>query len=158
MSNELIEAAKAGDLAAVQRLIASGAGVDAADERGWTALAHAVYDAEAGRGHADVVRALIAAGANMEASIGYGVRPLMLAAGYGEAEIVATLLNAGADVLAKNEGGYTALAMAKQKHYVDVINMLHEAEHYAGVGEGSCESRAAPGSPSVINFMKRPGA
>ncbi len=80
-----------------------------------------------------------------------------LAAGYGEAEVVATLLNSGADVLAKNEGGYTALAMAKQKHYVDVINMLHEAEHYAGVGEGSCESRAAPGS-SVINFMKRPGA
>lgn len=157
MSNELIAAAKAGELATVQALIAAGADVNAADERGWTALAHAVYNAEQKRGFADVVQALIDAGANMEASIGYGVRPLMLAAGYGEAEVVATLLNAGADVLAKNEGGYTALAMAKQKHYVDVINMLHEAEHYAGVGEGSCESRAAPGV-SVVNFMKRPAA
>lgn len=153
----LVEAAKAGDLAAVQASIAAGADVNAVDERGWPALAHAVYNAEQKRGHADVVQALIAAGANMEASIGYGVRPLMLAAGYGEAEVVATLLNAGADVLARNEGGYTALMMAKQKHYVDVINMLHEAEHYAGVGEGSCESRAAPGT-SVVNFMKRPAA
>lgn len=158
MSNELIAAAKVGDLEAVRRLIASGADVNAVDERGWPALVHAVYNAEQKRGFAAVVQALITAGANMEVSIGYGVRPLMLAAGYGEAEVVATLLNAGADVLAKNEGGYTALAMAKQKHYVDVINMLHEAEHYAGVGEGSCESRAAPGSPAVINFMKRPGA
>lgn len=158
MTNELMAAAKAGDLEAVRRLIASGADVNAVDERGWTALIHAVYDAESKRGYADVVQALVDAGANVEAAIGYGVRPLMLAAGYGEAEVVATLLNAGADVLAKNEGGYTALAMAKQKHYVDVINMLHEAEHYAGVGEGSCESRAAPGSPAVINFMKRPGA
>lgn len=157
MSNDLIEAAKAGDLEAVQRLIAAGADVNSVDERGWPALAHAVYNAERKRGFADVVQALVDAGANMEASIGYGVRPLMLAAGYGEAEVVATLLNAGADPLAKNEGGYTALAMAKQKHYVDVINMLHEAEHYAGVGEGSCGSRAAPGT-SVINFMKRPAA
>lgn len=156
MSNDLIAAAKAGDLAAVQGLISSGADVNAVDERGWTALAYAVYDAELKHGHADVVRALLDAGANLEASIGYGVRPLMLAAGYGEAEVVATLLNAGADPLAKNEGGYTALAMAKQKHYVDVINMLHEAEYEAGVGEGSCGSRTAPGV-SVVNFMKRPG-
>ena len=35
MSNDLIEAAKAGDLAAVQASIAAGADVNAADERGW---------------------------------------------------------------------------------------------------------------------------
>ena len=49
--------------------------------------------------------------------------------------------------------GYTALMMVKQKHYVDVITLLHEAEQAAGVGEGSCETKNAPGS-NVITFLK----
>lgn len=154
MSEALMNAAGAGDLAEVRRLLAAGADANARDERGWPALAYAVYNAELKRGHADVAQTLIDAGADVEAAIGYGVRPLMLAAGYGEAEVVATLLNAGADVLAKNEGGYTALAMAKQRFHVDVINMLHEAEQYAGMDAGSCAA-GAPDS-SVITFMKRP--
>lgn len=154
MSESLRQAARTGDLGEVQRQLAQGADVNGRDDRGWPALAYAVYDAEQQCGHADVVQALIEAGADVEAAIGYGVRPLMLAAGYGEAKVVAALLNAGADVLAKNEGGYTALMMAKQKFYVDVINMLHEAEQYAGVGENSCASKHAPGS-NVITFLKR---
>lgn len=153
----LMLAAYAGDLAMVKALIKAGADVNAGDERGWAPLAKSVYNMEQKRGFAEVSRALIDAGANVEAAIGYGVRPLMLAAGYGEGEVVATLLNAGADPLARNEGDYTALMMAKQKHYVDVINLLHEAEYYAGVGEGSCDSRNPPGS-SVVTFMKRPAA
>jgi ankyrin repeat protein len=118
----LMIAAGAGDLAEVRHLLAAGADANARDERGWPALAYAVYNAELKRGHAGVAQALI---------------------------------DAGADVLAKNEGGYTALAMAKQKFHVDVINMLHEAEQYAGMGAESCASRSAPDS-SVITFMKRP--
>ncbi|MDD4929514.1 MAG: ankyrin repeat domain-containing protein [Gallionella sp.] len=155
MAIALLEAAHAGNLAQVRLLIGAGADVNVCDEQGWTALARAVYNAEARRGFVEVVQALIDAGANVEAAIGYGVRPLMLAAGYGEAEIVQTLLAAGADVLARNEGGYTALMMVKQKHYVDVINLLNEAERDAGVVEGSCESKNAPGV-NVITFLKRP--
>lgn len=155
--NELIQAAQAGDLDTVKRLLAGGADVNARDADGWSALVRACYNAELKHGFPEVIQLLIDAGADIEASIGYGVRPLMLAAGYGEAAVVATLLNAGADVLAKNEGGYTALMMAKQKFYVDVINMLHEAEQYAGLGENSCASKNAPNS-GVITFMKRPGA
>lgn len=154
--DELMQAAHAGDLAAVQRLITAGADVNAVAEGGWTALMKACYNAEQDRGHPEVVKALIDAGANIEAPIGYGVRPLMLAAGYGEAGVVEVLLQAGADVLAKNEGGYTALMMVKQKNYVDVINLLHEAEQLAGLGEGSCDSKNAPGV-NVVTFMKRPG-
>lgn len=157
MSNELMAAAHAGDLAQVQRLLAAGADVNVRDENGWSALMHACYNAELKRGFADVVQALIDAGADIEAPIGYGVRPLMLAAGYGETAVVEALLKAGADVQAKNEGGYTALMMVKQKHYVDVVNLLHEAEQLAGVGEGSCASKNAPGA-NVVTFMKRPTA
>ncbi len=152
----LMLASHDGNLPMVQMLIEAGADIDAHDDRGWSPLSKAVYNTELKRGFADVVQALVDAGANIETAIGYGVRPLMLAAGYGETAIVEVLLQAGADVRACNEGGYTALMMVKQKHYVDVINLLHEAEQLAGVGEGSCASKNAPGS-NVITFMKRPG-
>ena len=93
------------------------------------------------------------AGADVEARIGYGIRPLMLAAGYGETAVVQALLDAGADVTARNDGGLTALMMVKEKFYVDVINLLTEAERDAGAGEGSCATKHAPGS-SVVTFRK----
>ena len=153
----LMLAAYAGNLAMVKLLIEAGADVNAKDARGWSAISRAVYNAEQKRGFAEVVQLLIDSGADIEAAISYGVRPLMLAAGYGETAVVETLLKAGADVLAKNEGGYTALMMVKQKHYVDVVNLLHEAEQISGLGEGSCSSKNAPNS-NVITFLKRPGA
>lgn len=149
----LMLAAHAGDLSMVLMLLEAGADVNAADERGWTALAKSTYNPEFKRGFAEVAQTLIDAGANIEAKITYAVRPLMLAAGYGETEVVETLLEAGADVTARNEGGYTALMMVKQKHYVDVINLLHQAEQLAGVGEGSCSTKNAPGS-NVVTFLK----
>lgn len=157
MPNELMDAAHAGDLKMVRHLLAAGADANARDEAGWTALMKACYNPEQKRGFADVAQALVDAGADIEAPIGYGVRPLMLAAGYGETAVVEVLLRAGADVLARNEGGYTALMMVKQKHYVDVVNLLHEAEQLAGIGEGGCASKNAPGE-HVITFLKPSGA
>ena len=149
----LTRAAHAGNLALVRVLLGAGADVNAADAHGWTALTKAVYNADLDRGFADVAQALIDAGADVEARIGYGIRPLMLAAGYGETAVVAALLNAGADVVARNDGGLTALMMVKEKFYVDVINLLYEAERAAGVGEGSCSTKLPPGS-SVVTFLK----
>ena len=155
-STLLMLAAYAGDLAMVRALLDAGADVNASDERGWTALSKSTYNFEQKHGYADIAQALINAGANIEAAIGYGVRPLMLAAGYGETAVVEVLLDAGADVTARNEGGLTALMMVKQKHYVDVINLLHQAEQLAGVGEGSCSTKHAPGS-NVVTFLKPAG-
>ncbi|MBK6336255.1 MAG: ankyrin repeat domain-containing protein [Betaproteobacteria bacterium] len=152
----LMLAAHAGCLEVVRALVAAGADVNATDPRGWGALMKAIYNPELDRGFADVVDALIRAGAGIEAPITYGIRPLMLAAGYGEAAVVETLLRAGADVLARNDGGLTALMMVKEKFYVDVINLLHEAERDAGVGEGSCATKHAPGA-QVVTFLKPVG-
>jgi ankyrin repeat protein len=149
----LMLAAHAGKLDLVRVLVEAGADVNATDDRGWGPLTKAVYNPNLDRGFADVVETLIQAGAKIEAPITYGIRPLMLAAGYGETAVVETLLTAGADVLARNDGGLTALMMVKEKFYVDVINLLHEAERDAGVGEGSCSTKNAPGS-NVVTFLK----
>jgi ankyrin repeat protein len=98
------------------------------------------------------VQALLEAGADKEARIGFGVRPLMYAAGNGEASVVEALLRAGADPAARNEGGRTALMMVKDRDYVDVINILHEAELALG-GEG-CGTRNAP-DMQVVTFLKK---
>jgi uncharacterized protein len=149
----LMLAAHVGRLDVVRALVEAGADVNATDERGWGPMTKAVYNPELDRGFTNVVEALISAGAGIETPITYGIRPLMLAAGYGEAAVVETLLKAGADVLARNDGGLTALMMVKEKVYVDVINLLHEAERDAGVGEGSCSTKNAPGS-QVVTFLK----
>jgi ankyrin repeat protein len=149
----LMLAAGLGRLDMVKALLKAGAEVDAQDERGYTALMGACYNADLDRGFPEVVHALIAAGADIEHPVFYGVRPLMLAAGAGEAGVVDVLIKAGADVKARNEGGRTALMMVKEKDYIEVINLLHEAEMEVGEEEG-CGSRNAPGS-NVVTFLKK---
>lgn len=148
----LMHAARLGRTEMIAPLVAAGAEIEAADAQRFTALFHACYNGDEDRGHAETVQALLDAGADKEARIGYGVRPLMYAAGNGETAVVEVLLKAGADAVARNEGGRTALMMVKDRDYVDVINLLHEAELALG-GEG-CGTRNAPGM-QVVTFLKK---
>ena len=117
MSQEFLDAARAGDLTEVQTRLSAGASLAAVDAAGETAL--------------------------------------MLAAGGGDASVVECLINRGADVLAPNEGGRTARMMANDRFYVDVINLLTEAERQLGVQEdGSCSSTKSVVKPQVVNLMK----
>ena len=151
----LMLAAASGNLGMVQALLAAGVDVKTVDALGWSALMKAIYNSELDQGFPDVVQVLIDAGADLETTIVFGTRPLMLAAGYGEAAVVEVLIKAGAEVKAKNEGGRTALRMVKDKDYVDVINLLHEAE--SAIEDGaSCGSRNTP-SANVVTFLK-PGS
>lgn len=149
-----------GQLDAVIALLEAGADANALDAQGWTPIFKAAYNHELDCGFAPVVQALADAGADVNHRIFYGLTPLMLAAGGGEAAVCEVLLNAGAEVKAANEGGRTALAMAKERFFVDVINLLHEAEGFVMETEGvSCASGLRKGPPSeakVVNFIKRP--
>jgi uncharacterized protein len=151
----LMHAAHGGHAAAVQLLIAAGADVNAKSPQGWTALAKAAYNGETECGYVEVIEMLADAGASLDERIFYGITPLMLAAGGGDANVVEWLINHGADVLAANDGGRTARLMANDKFYVDVINLLTEAERQLGVGEdGSCSSTKSVAKPQVVNLLK----
>lgn len=151
----LMHAAHGGHIAAVQVLLAAGADVNAKSPQGWTALAKAAYNDETEHGYVEVIEVLHEAGASLDERIFFGITPLMLAAGGGDASVVEWLINAGADVLTANEGGRTARMMADDKFYVDVINLLHDAEQQLGVSvEGSCSSTKSVTKPQVANLMK----
>jgi hypothetical protein len=81
--------------------------IDGRLERGLTALMIT--------GNAEVARALIAAGGDVNAANADGVTPLMRAAGRGKAELVRVLLEAGADATARSGNGRTAADFARDK-------------------------------------------
>ncbi len=97
--------------APVRNLVAQGAGLDARDGDGLTALAWATL---AGRG--GVAQALLAAGADPNVSDTGGYTPLMHAAKRADENagenVVRALIAGGADVRARRRDGWTALLVA----------------------------------------------
>src|SRR5580658_6448668 len=86
----LADAAKQGDLKAVETLLSEHADVNAAAADGTTALHWAAF-----RDDAAMANALIKAGANLRAATRVGgITPLLLAAGNGNARAVEALLSA----------------------------------------------------------------
>ena len=120
---ELVRAAKAGDLAAVQKVLGRGAdGFDVnAREEGETAL----FWAAAG-GHEDTVRALLAVpGIDVSPSNREGTTPLHGACSNGHAVVVQALLGApGIDVNATNKSGSTPLHSACHHGHTAVVQAL----------------------------------
>lgn len=91
---ELLEAARAGDVAAVERLLDAGADVNTADKYGSTALAAAAVN-----GRLEVVELLLERGADPNiAETFYGARPLDMALFFADKrEVALVLLEHGAE-------------------------------------------------------------
>ena len=121
----LRSAARAGDLASVERLLAPGVDINAADAtEGFNAL---LYAAE--QGHNFVVRALLAAGCAKDVQdTQFGYTALHLAAEHGHSDVAGQLLRAGCqkDVQARWAGS-TALHLAAEHGHKDVARLLVQA-------------------------------
>ncbi|MEV0787334.1 ankyrin repeat domain-containing protein [Streptomyces sp. NPDC050423] len=109
IADQLVRSAGDGDVIEVARLLEQGAAVDTPNRDGRTALDRAVE-----QGHADVVRRLVGAGADLEQRAGeyQESTPLCLAASQGHTAVVGVLLDAGARTGAQGRLGYVPLVLA----------------------------------------------
>jgi hypothetical protein len=123
----VLDAAKYGDLEAIEDFMAIGKGGDA-DEEGRTALHYAVaYDQPA------AVEALLAAGASAAVTDNYQNTPLHYAAGYARIFPLVALLRGGADVQAVNGGGQKPADVVR----LDDRNPLNRNERAMAVLDGA---------------------
>ncbi len=74
----------------------------------------------------NMVRILIAGGADVDAQSSGGFTPLMVAAGRGQTDIVRELLAAGADANVKASNGETALSIARSRGYTETADAIKE--------------------------------
>ena len=90
-----------------------------AQYNGWTALTKASSE-----GHLDILKALIAAGADKDKDEDYGETPLTRAAMHGHVECMKALLAVKADVNKADEGGWTPLICASYYGHVEIVELL----------------------------------
>lgn len=98
------------------------------DIRSRNAMANTpLHAALAGSGRrAEVARALVEAGADVNARQHGGWTPLHEAAMSGDLETARYLLSKGADVNAANDTGVTALALASERGHAPVVELLRQ--------------------------------
>jgi len=138
-----------------------------------------------GGGSLEILKALLAGGADLKLTSDDGTTPLMVAAGLGRAtfspglqrgrrsagaeEAVKLLLDAGADINAVNEADFTALHGAAFRGLDEVIQILVErganinARDFRGrtayrLAEGSKQSFQFQAYPETAEFIKKLGA
>ena len=128
----LLTAIYRGDLQAVDRLIAAGANVRAANREGVTPLAMASLD-----GDLPIIDRLLKAGADAKARGPNGETPLMLAARNGRVDAIRRLIAAAAEVNVREAlRGTTALMWAAEQRHPDAVKALLAAGADPGIASG----------------------
>ena len=115
----LREAARAGDTELLQGLLAAGAPVESADEKGYSALILAAY-----HGHARAVELLLERGADACHADKRGNTAMMGAAFKGYADIVARLSRERCAIDQSNSSGKTALMFASLVGKTGIVQFL----------------------------------
>lgn len=157
--DQLIIAAREGNLEKARSLIEKGADVNAKEKvtgEGYTAIFHA-----ASYGHTAIVKLLIEKGANVNERPGRNA-PIIIAAWGGHTDTIRVLLEAGADPNAKSDTGWTALAEASRKGYLEIARLLIDkgADVNVRLSDGNTPLSWAKSTKNgeMIALLKRAGA
>jgi ankyrin repeat protein len=113
------KAVKAGDLAAVRKLVAARADVNVTSGDGSTPLLWAAHKSDT-----EIARVLIAAGAKFDVPNNYGVTPLLEASRTGDVPMIELLLKAGADTKRTHPEGETPLMAASRTGSLPAVQLL----------------------------------
>jgi len=156
IDEELIDAARFGNLSEVKELIRKGANVEATNEYGWTALHYA-----SSMGRLEVVKCLVEQGkANVEATEEYGGTSLHKASDYGHLEVVKYLVEQGkANVEATDDDERTALHKASLSGQLEVVKYLVEqgkanVEATDRYGRTTLKLAKTKGRSKVVEYLK----
>ncbi len=154
----VVDAAKAGDKAAIIRLIQQKADVNVPEADGTTAVSWAVR-----QGDVETADRLIRAGANVKTANRYGITPLYLASLNGDPDMIVRLLKAGAGANDAVTEGETALMTAARTGHLAAVKALLEGGATVDArenwrGQTALMWAAAEGHPEVIRELAAHGA
>ncbi|GIH99696.1 ankyrin repeat domain-containing protein [Planobispora takensis] len=159
MYEELLDAVGENDAERIGRLLRTGTPADPADEKDPTAL----YRAADG-GRADLVRMLLAAGADPDRRSGgqdEGL-PLCAAAALNRGEAAQALMDAGADPAGREDHGWSPVLWAAANGHADMLRLLLEAgasaEDANDDGETALTLAARRGAPGAVRALLEAGA
>lgn len=122
-AGNLLGAAQTGDIAAVQRALASGTSVEVRDDRQRTPLLLAVT-----HDHVDVARVLVAAGADVNALDGQHDTPFLVTGVTGSVPMLEVLLPARPDMTIVNRFGGVAVIPASERGHVEYVRRIVTTE------------------------------
>src|SRR3954453_23321817 len=152
----LIAAAGMGDLAGVERLIREGASVAARDSSGRTALLTATHG-----NHVAIARALIAAGADVNAKDAIEDSPFLYAGAEGRVEILKMTLPT-ADLKSTNRYGGTALIPAAHHGHPEAVRILLDTaidkDHVNNLGWAVILDNGGPVHTAIVRLLVEAGA
>ncbi|MEM6674542.1 MAG: PQQ-binding-like beta-propeller repeat protein [Planctomycetota bacterium] len=149
LEERLWEAAKIGDVDAIEALLEEGADVNARTEFEATALYFA-----ASNDHAEACAFLADAGAELDvADSFYDNTPIGMAGWLGHADCVVVLIDKG------SSGGIGAMFAAASNGHVDVVRaVLETMEVPQGVKDSACANARAAGAENVVAVLVEAGA
>jgi uncharacterized protein len=154
----IVDAARGNDLTAVRKLIKERADVNASASDGSSALLWATY-----RANGEMAKALLAAGALVDAPNRYGVTPLLQASRNGNVELLTILLDAGADATRWHAEGETPLMAAARTGSVGAVRVLLDRGAFVNAQDPVQEQTAlmwasAEGHVEVVQALLAAGA
>jgi ankyrin repeat protein len=146
----MLDAAGHGDMASIERLVATGAPIDAANAAGQTPLLLSVQN-----NHLRVAIRLIDAGASINAQAANQDTPWLLAGALGRTAMLQHMLPKGPDFAIRNRFGGNALIPACERAHVDTVAVLVTTPIDVNLAAGANPNSADRGGVSPLQHARR---